>query len=74
MKAKKIIGIIIMLPLILIVLGSFVASIYAAYKHIAGITYASPIIIGVAIILYLLGRFLSKDKKIKESIKNAEPI
>lgn len=61
MKTKKIIGIILMLPLIMLVLGSLVASIYASYKHIGGISYATPIIIGSFIALYILGRYLSKN-------------
>lgn len=66
MNVKKIIGVILMLPLILIVLASFGASIYAAYMKMAGITYASSVIIGTCIILYIIGRYLSRDKKEKK--------
>ena len=71
MKAKKILGILLVIPLTLIVLGSFGASIYAAYAKIAGITYASSVIIGIAIVLFLAGIFLlKKEKESKNETKN----
>jgi len=63
MKFKTILGVVLMLPLVLIVIGSFGVSIYAAYNNISGITWASPIIIGSCIILYIIGRYISRDKK-----------
>lgn len=68
MKIKEIIGIILMLPLWILVIASFVASIYAALKNIAGITWSSPIIIGGCIVFYCWGRYLSRN--IKEVNKN----
>lgn len=62
METKKIVGIVCMLPMILIVIGSFFASIYASYNKISGITYYSSAIIGVSIILYIIGLFLVKRR------------
>lgn len=76
MKIKKVIGFILKLPLILMVLASFGASIYAAYYKIQGITWASPIILGALICLYLIGIFLCRTKKseTKTEINDKEKI
>jgi uncharacterized membrane protein YoaK (UPF0700 family) len=65
LKTRKIIGIILQAPLILVVIVSFAISIYAAHNKISGITYGSSIITGLIISLYFLGIFLviKKDKK-----------
>ena len=55
---KKILGIIFELPMILLVLGSFIASIYAAYNEISGVTYASSIVLGIVLVLYFIGAYL----------------
>jgi hypothetical protein len=55
---KKIWGMILELPLILLVVGSFVASIYAAYNEISGVTYASSVVLGIVLILYFIGAYL----------------
>lgn len=72
MKFKTILGIILRIPLFLIVFGSFGASIYAAYYKVAGITYASSVVIGVSIVLYFIGSYISRKKdetKSKETAK-----
>ena len=63
MKMKKIIGWILQMPLYLLVLGSFAASIYAAANNISGVTYATPIILGIGIVIFIIGYFLKKDKE-----------
>ena len=63
MKTKKIIGWILQIPLYLLVLGSFAASIYAAYNKISGVTYATPIILGIIIIVFIIGMFLKIEKE-----------
>ena len=42
-------------PLIILVLASFGASLYAAYAKIQGITYAVSVIIGIILLLYTIG-------------------
>lgn len=63
MKTKKIIGWILQVPLYLLVAGSFAASIYAAYNKISGVTYATPIILGIIIIVFIIGMFLKIEKE-----------
>lgn len=60
---KKLISIIMQLPLQLIVIASFFAGIYASIKDIGGISWAVPIIIGIVILLYVLGRILENKYK-----------
>jgi hypothetical protein len=45
---------------------SFVASIYAAYKHISGITYSAPVFFAVVIAAYFIGMYLEKHKAAKK--------
>jgi hypothetical protein len=61
MKTKKIVGLILQVPLYALVLGSFVASIYAVMNKIAGVTYITPIIIGAIIIAFVIGVFLRRE-------------
>lgn len=49
-------------PLLLIMLGAFIGGIYAASKAIAGVTYATPIILGIFIALYIIGEVLANKK------------
>jgi uncharacterized membrane protein (DUF485 family) len=63
MKTKKIVGLILRIPLYVLVLGSFAASIYAAYAKIQGVTYVTPIILGVIIITFIIGTVLGKQEK-----------
>jgi len=58
MKTNKIVGFILQIPMYALVLGSFVASIYAAYAKIQGINWATPIILAVVIITYIIGKLL----------------
>jgi hypothetical protein len=62
MTWKNKIGSVLQLPLLLLVIGSFVASIYASYRNIMGVTFRTPITIGVVIILYIVGRFLANSE------------
>ena len=59
-KFKKIFSLILKLPLILIVLASFFAGIYAAYFNVSDIGWESPIIMGVCIIMYILSVYITK--------------
>ena len=65
---KKIIYIAMQIPLLAIMIGSFVGSIYAAVMKISGIDYVAPIIFGVVIGLYFYGRYL-EHKLTKKPIK-----
>lgn len=55
MTWKTIIGRIIQLPGQLLLLGSFIGSIYAAYNHISNINWLTPVILGCIFVLYLIG-------------------
>jgi hypothetical protein len=55
---KKITASILQLPLILVVVASFLGSIYAVIAKIGGISIAVPIILGIIIALYFYGRYL----------------
>jgi hypothetical protein len=61
---KKVTSLILQLPLILIMIASFFASIYAAIKKMGGISMSVPLILGTVIALYFYGRYLeTKSKK-----------
>ena len=59
---KTVLSTILKLPLILLVVLAFFASIYAAYKKISGINYATPLILGIILILYIVGIVLERKK------------
>ncbi len=63
MRNKKIVPILLQLPLILVMIVSFFGSIYAAIYNISGIGFATPIIIGIIIALYFYGRYLEKKHR-----------
>jgi len=63
MKAKKIIGYMLQLPMIGLVLASFIASAYAAYTKSYDIGYGTPIVMGAIIICWIVGRYLIKEKE-----------
>jgi hypothetical protein len=65
MVNKLVIGL-LKAPLVLLVIVSFVASIYAAYKHISGITYSAPVFFAVVIAAYFIGMYLEKHKAAKK--------
>lgn len=58
MNTKKIVGWILQVPLYLLVLGSFGASIYAAANKIQNINWNTPLIMGGIIIAFLVGAYL----------------
>ncbi|MEI6058673.1 MAG: hypothetical protein WCP89_02780 [archaeon] len=51
------------LPLILVMIASFFASIYAAAYKISGIGFLTPVVLGIIIVLYFLGRHFEKNKR-----------
>jgi len=55
---KKIIGIVLQIPMYLLIVGSLIGSIYAAYTNLQGITWATPIIIAGIIIAFIIGKKL----------------
>lgn len=63
MKAKKIIGLVLQIPLYVLVLGSFIASIYAAIYKISGVSWSTPIILAGIMIAFIIGSVLRIDKK-----------
>jgi len=68
MNIKKILGWVMKAPLILLVLLTAGIGFYAASGMLSGFTisYTSPIVLTILIILYILGSFLaSRDKKVE---------
>lgn len=63
MKAKKIVGLILQIPLYVLVVGSFIASIYAAAYEISGVGWSTPIILAGIMIAYIIGTILRIEKK-----------
>ncbi len=63
MAIRNIIGKVLKAPLIILVLASFAASIYAAANNIQGITYAVPVILGIILILYFIGAYFGRSPK-----------
>ena len=57
-------------PLVLLVVASAIASVYAVLKGIAGITWVTPIVLFILIILYFAGVLLGKDKSQTEKFIN----
>jgi hypothetical protein len=70
--ANKFWGLVLELPLILLVIGSFGASIYAAYNKISGVTYASSAVLGVVIVLYFLGVWLRSGDSDNQQVTESE--
>ena len=61
MEVKKIISIILRVPLHLFLVGSFGASIYAAANKIQGISWGTPILFGVILAAWYLGVWMNRD-------------
>jgi len=58
-------------PLILVVLASFVAAIYAGYTNIQEINYTPAIILGIVLAFYVVGWLMErKNVKQKEAARN----
>jgi pilus assembly protein TadC len=74
MNAKIIIGNILKVPLLLLVLASFIASIYAATNQSFGIDFGSTVLIGIVLVLYAIGIVLTMDWKKKEKEVKKEEI
>lgn len=47
-------------PLVLLIIASFIGSIYAAAKNISGVTAGTPVLFGLLIILYIWAIYLEK--------------
>lgn len=60
---KKIISQVLKAPLILVIIVSFVLSIYAAYTKTYDISYGTSIILGVILALYFTGVYLERKKE-----------
>jgi len=62
MKRNKLIGRILQIPLILVVIFSFIASIYVIITNSYPIGIATPIILGIIIALYFIGSYMKRKK------------
>jgi len=56
---KKVVAWILKAPMLLIMLAAFIGGIYAAATGLQGVTYATPVILGVLIALYAWGEVLA---------------
>jgi hypothetical protein len=79
MSLRTILGRVFQVPGQLLLIASFVGSIYAAYNKIAGITYLTPIILGIVVFAYIIGWWLvtfddPKEEKINVPIVSPQPI
>ena len=63
MSVKSIVGKVLKVPLVMLIVVSFAASIYAAYTKTQNITYVVPIILGIILILYIIGIFLDRAER-----------
>jgi hypothetical protein len=63
MKKKRLIVNLLKAPLALLIVISFIASIYAAATNLQGITFGTPIFFGIILILYGVGLWYEKKKK-----------
>lgn len=59
---KKVWSIILRAPAILLLVASFIGSVYAAAKHISGITWPASVVLLIIIILYFIGESLVDRK------------
>jgi hypothetical protein len=55
---KKIWGMILKIPAVLLLVGALIVGIYAYAKGIGGIKLATPIIIAVIDVLYFIGEYM----------------
>jgi len=55
----KVVAWILKAPMLLVMLAAFIGGIYAAAMKIQGVTYATPVILGVLIALYAWGEVLA---------------
>ena len=60
---KKIISVLLQLPLVLIVIASLFGAIYAVIAKIGEVSLAVPILIFVVIFLYFYGRHLENKSR-----------
>lgn len=65
MDLKKIIGIILQIPMYILVVGSLLVSFYAAYNNLQGVTWATPFILLGIIITYFVGKYLAEIDEIR---------
>lgn len=59
---KTLVGNLLKAPAILILIASFIASIYAAAKQIQGINWVTPVLLGIILVLYFWGSWLHMNK------------
>lgn len=59
---KKLLPVILKAPLVLLVVFSFIASIYAAHNNIQGVTYWVSLIFFIVLLLYIIGIIIERKK------------
>jgi len=65
---RRVISIILRIPFHLFIIGSFGASIYAAVNKIQGITWGTPILLGVIIAAWYIGVGISRSAPLCEGV------
>ena len=65
---RKFMGWLCKAPLMLLVIGSLIASLYLAYTKQMSITYSTSILLGVIIALFILGDYLLMEEEHDESV------
>lgn len=63
---KRVVSYILRAPLHLFLIGSFAASIYAAYNKIQGISWGTPVLFGAILIAWYFGVWLSRNSSNEE--------
>jgi tellurite resistance protein TehA-like permease len=58
----KAIGYVLQTPMILLMIISFAASVYAAYNNIQEVSWTTAVIIGLFLLMYFVGRFINREE------------
>ena len=70
MSMKTTIGQMLKIPLVLLVIIAFAASIYLAYNNLYDITYRSTFVLGIILITYFIGIYLTKADEFVDDVPN----
>lgn len=62
MDKKRLLVLLLKAPLFLIVIASTAASVYAAYSKQFNISWSTPVLFIIIIILYIIGLYIEKKK------------
>ena len=60
-------GMILKVPAVLLLIAAFFGGIYAAVKGIGGVGYATPVTIGVIVVMYFIGEVIGRKSGVIEA-------